>query len=168
MKRGSSLYRYVSISDPSKQWKWENGTLKNKASLLQPNVNLTIEFFNGKLIRMKNNPAKKFLQAQQDGGVLTNDLKDNELDQLWIQGKNLTIEFFNGTLIRIKNNTANKFLQAEQDGRVLTNDLNDNEVGQIWIQGKADTKGYFTLESSKGQNQMLTAVSKNNLEIKSK
>ena len=118
---------------------------------------------------MKNNPSKKFLQAQQDGQVLTNDLKDNELGQLWIQDKaNLTIEYFNGTLIRIKNNTASKFLHAQKDGQVLTNDPKDNELNKLWIQGKADTEGYFTLENSNHENQMLTAVSQDDLQIKSK
>ena len=44
----------------------------------------------------------------------------------------------------------------------------DNEPGQLWIQGKADPDGYYTLENSKSQNLMLTAISKENLEVKSK
>ena len=86
---------------------------------------------------------------------------------LWQSNANWTFDF-NGTLIRIKNNTANTFLEAKQHGQALTTELKDNELGQLWIQGTADSDGYTTLESSKFQNQILTAVSKNNLEIKSK
>ena len=111
--------RYVSISDPSQRWKWENGTLKNKANLWQSNAN-------------------------------------------W------TFQDFNETLIRIENNTANKFLEANFHGQVVTKDLNDTELRQFWIQGKADTDGYTTLENSKSRNHLLTAVSKDSLEIKSK
>ena len=116
---GSSLHMYVSISDPLQRWKLENGTLKNKASLWQSNAT-------------------------------------------W------TFEKFNGTLIKIKNDAANKFLGAQTHGQVFGEDHKDNELGQLWIQGKADTDGYTTLENSKSQNLMLTAISKDNLEVKSK
>mgnify|MGYP007022729527 CR=1 FL=1 len=43
-----------------------------------------------------------------------------------------------------------------------------SDLGQLWIQGKADPDGYYTLENSKSQNLMLTAISKENLEVKSK
>ena len=86
---------------------------------------------------------------------------------LWQSNATWTFEDFNGTLIRIKNNTANKFLGTQIDGQVVRQRL-DNKLGQLWIQGEADTDGYYTLENSKSQNLMLTAISKDNLEVKSK
>ena len=87
---------------------------------------------------------------------------------LWQSNANWTFTDFNGTLIRIKNNAASKFLEAQWTGQVLKKDLNDTIHGQFWIQGEADTDGYITLENSKLQNHLLTAVSKNILEVKSK
>ena len=110
---------YVSISDPSQRWKLENGTLKDKARLWQSNAT-------------------------------------------W------TFDDFNGTLIRIKSITANKFLGVQTHEQVFEEDHKDNELGQLWIQGKADTEGYHTLKNSKSQNLMLTAVSDDDLEVKSK
>ena len=86
---------------------------------------------------------------------------------LWQSNATWTFEEFNGTMIMIKNNTANKFL-GEVFGRVVRQDLKDNKVGQLWIQGEADTDGYTTLENSKSQNLMLTVISKDKLQVKSK
>ena len=98
---------------------------------------------------------------------LENDTLKNK-EGLWQSNATWTFEDFNGTLIRIKNNTANRFLGAQTHGQVFREDRKDNELGQLWIRGKADTDGYYTLENSKSQNLMLTAVSKENLEVKSK
>ena len=87
---------------------------------------------------------------------------------LWQSNATWTFEYFNGTLIKIKNNTANKFLGSQSDGQVFGENHKDNELRQLWIKGKADTEGYYTLENSKSQNLMLTALSEDNLEVKGK
>ena len=91
---------------------------------------------------------------------------------LWQSTATWNFEEFNKTLIKIKDNDANMFLGAQSDGQVVRkhrkDNAEDNEPGQLWIQGKADPDGYYTLENSKSQNLMLTAISKENLEVKSK
>ena len=69
-------------------------------------------------------------------------------------------------MIYIKNTSKNLVWQATSDGKVTEEDFVEGKDEQLWKKGGPDAEGYFDLESYSQVGKVITAISKNGLEIK--
>ena len=69
-------------------------------------------------------------------------------------------------LIYIENTSQTKVLRATSDGKVIQEVFEEGKAEQLWKKGKPMAYDFFTLESHSQAPKVITAISKNDLEIK--